>query len=90
MPCSYTRLEVSRIVLGVIRNIQHDQTIVEASVFGPQGINNDPTFRGTYYSPIKQSVEKPGCVLNTFNPSDCENAGAVSDIVDAVWKDLQQ
>ena len=89
MPCSHTRLDVSRIVLEVIRHIQHDPTITEASVFGPQGINVDSTFRSTYFFPIKMSVEKVDCLIKHFSTSDCENAGTVGDIVDAVFNDFQ-
>jgi hypothetical protein len=89
MPCSHTRLDVSRIVLEVIRHIQNDPTITEASVFGPQGINVDSTFRSTYFFPIKMSVEKVDCLIKNFSTTDCENAGTVGDIVDAVFKDFQ-
>ena len=88
MPCSHTRKDVSRIVLEVIRHIHQDPTIVEASVFGPQGINADSMFRSTYFFPIKVSIEKVDCVLRRFSPADCENAGSVGDIVDAVFGDL--
>jgi hypothetical protein len=88
MPCSHTRKDVSRIVLEVIRHIHQDQSIVEASVFGPQGINADAMFRSTYFFPIKVSVEKIDCVLRKFSPADCENAESVGDIVDAVFDDL--
>ena len=89
MPCSHTRLDVSRIVLEVIRHIQNDPTITEASEFGPQGINVDSTFRGTYFFPIKMSVEKVDCLIKNFSTTDCENAGTVGDIVDAVFRDFQ-
>ena len=89
MPCSHTRGDVSRIVLGVIRDIQEDQSIVEASVFGPQGINNTPEFRATYFEPIRDGIEGPGCVIDRFSPTDCENAGTVRDIVNAVWNDVR-
>lgn len=86
--CAYTRKQVSGLVIGVIQNIQHDNTITEASVFGPQGINNDPQFRSGYYDPIKLAVETSECRLTNFSPSDCANAETVGDIVDAVWADL--
>ncbi|HXD34364.1 MAG TPA: hypothetical protein VN643_24815 [Pyrinomonadaceae bacterium] len=86
--CPLTRRDVSRLVLEVIRARQHDQTITEASIFGPQGINNDPEFRSTYFGPIKLAVEQGACRLTRFSPSDCENAGSVADIVNAVFADL--
>jgi hypothetical protein len=89
MACNYTRKDVSRLVLEVLRHIHDRPTIVEATVFGPQGINADPTFRRTYFFPIKMSVEKVDCILKSFSPSDCENANSVADIVDAVWDDLK-
>jgi len=88
MACNYTRKQASRLVLEVIRKIQHDNTITEATEFGPQGINNDPQFRSGYYDPIKLAVETNECRLNKFSPSDCANAETVADIVDAVWADF--
>jgi hypothetical protein len=89
MPCNLTRLDVSRIVLRVIRDIQDDQTIVEASVFGSQGINNDPKFRTTYFGPIRNAVlNANGCATKTFSSADCARAETVADIVDAVFDDL--
>lgn len=88
MPCNLIRRDVSRIVLGVIRHIQRDQTIVEASVFGSQGINADPKFRTTYFGPIRDGVLDAGCSTRTFSPADCASAENVADIVDAVFDDL--
>lgn len=89
MACSHTRKDVSRIVLEVLRHIHHDPTIVESSEFGSQGINADPTFRSTYFFPIKMSVETVECLIKKFSPADCEQAERVSDIVDAVWNDFK-
>jgi hypothetical protein len=90
MPCNLTRRDVSRIVLGVIRHIQNDQTIVEASVFGSQGINADPTFRTTYFGPIRKAVlAANGCATQRFSSADCSRAESVAEIVDAVFDDLQ-
>ena len=88
MPCNLTRLDVSRIVLRVIRDIQRDQTIVEASVFGSQGINADPKFRTTYFGRIREAVLAAGCSTRTFSAADCARAENVADIVDAVFDDL--
>jgi hypothetical protein len=88
MPCSYTRLDVSIIVLGVLRHIHNLPSITEATIFGPQGLNVDDTFKSSYYNPIKMSVEKPDCILKNFSTSDCINASTVGDIVDAVWADF--
>lgn len=89
MACNYTRKDVSRLVLEVLRHIHDRPSIVEATVFGPQGINADAAFRRTYFFPIKMSVEKVDCILRNFSPADCENAETVGDIVDAVWDDLK-
>ena len=90
MPCNLTRRDVSRIVLDVIRGIQRDQTIVEATVFGPQGINNDPEFRATYFAPIRRAIEENAeCRIQRFKVSDCQNAGTVGDIVNAAFGDVR-
>lgn len=81
MSCSHKRKDISRIVLEVLRHIHGDPTIVEATVFGAQGLNVDAMFRGSYFFPIKMSVEKVDCLIKKFSPADCEQAKAVSDIV---------
>lgn len=89
MPCNLSRRDVSRIVLAVIRRIQRDPTIVEASIFGPQGINADAKFRSTYFSPIKDGIQAMGdCSIVSFSPADCETASSIADIVDAAFDDL--
>jgi hypothetical protein len=88
MACTLTRKQVSILVLQVIGQIQHDDSITEATEFGPQGINNDAQFRTGYAGPIKLAVESPQCRLTNFSASDCANAETVGDIVDAVWADL--
>lgn len=89
MACSHTRGDVSRLVLEVLSGIHEDQVVVEASEFGPQGINADAEFRSTYFSPIRAAVETDDCRLKKFSPADCEQAETVRDIVDAVWKDFK-
>ena len=88
MACSLTRRDVSGLVLDTIRRIHRDPSIVEATVFGPQGLNVDAMFRSTYFFPIKMTVERVDCILRQFSPADCENAETVRDIVDAVFDDL--
>ena len=85
---SLSRRDVSRIVLGVLRHIHENPTIVEASVFGSQGINADATFRTSYFKPIRDGVTAGGCAIRTFSTADCERAETVADIVDAVFADL--
>ena len=89
MACNHTRKIVSGLVLNVIRDIQDDPSIIEVSVFGPQGINNDRQFRATYFTPIKTAVETGECRLKKFSSADCEKAKSVKDIVDAVWNDFK-
>ena len=89
MPCNLSRKDVSRIVLGVIRRIHGNPSIVEANGFGAQGINADAQFRTGYFADIRDGVAaRLGCSTRTFSPGDCENAETVADIVNAVFDDL--
>ena len=87
MACSYTKTEVSEIVVEVINKLEHREDISEESEFGSD-IMADEFARELYFSPIKTNVEKEGCSLNNFSTSDCAQAKKVQDIVDAVWKDF--
>lgn len=89
MSCTYTRQDIADIVLGVIRSIQDDKTIVENSVFG-EDIIVDKFAKRLYAFPIKMSVDRfPDCILKKFGPNDCEKAKKVKDIVEAVWKEFK-
>ena len=88
MPCSYSRDDVSGIVVDVLRQLHDDETITEESVFS-RDIKVDDFAKRLYYFPIKMSVEKIDCMLKEFSPDDCERARKVKSIVDAVWKDVR-
>ena len=90
MPFSGTRQDVSNVVIGVIRAVQRDNTIIEATTFG-QDIIVDTLARRNYASPIIITLGQrfPGCVLSRFGPDDCVSASRVKDIVDNIWNELR-
>ena len=89
MACRLTdRSQVSRLVLGVIRDKEDNQNIQEGTRFW-QDLRVDKETRRTYFRPIKKDVEGEGCELDKVMPGDFEDAKAVSDIVDMVWKDVK-
>jgi hypothetical protein len=90
MPCSATRQDVSNAVLDVVRAVQRDNAIVEATTFG-QDIIVDSLARRNYASPIINTMGArfPGCPLSRFGPDDCARASRVKDIVDTVWNEVR-
>jgi hypothetical protein len=85
-----TRQDVADIVLEVIRAIEGDGSIVEASTFG-QDIIVDKLARRNYASPIVRLMAErfPECALTRFGPDDCANASRVGDVVNAVWNEVR-
>lgn len=85
-----TRQDVADVVLEVIRAIEGDGSIVEASTFG-QDIIVEKLARRNYASPIVSLMAErfPECALTNFGPDDCANAGRVGDIVNAIWNEIK-
>ena len=77
------RSEISAIVLKVIRDMEHDQKIIEATTFAIIGC--DGTARQGYWVPIKKEIIARG---NRLNGNDgllgSDNVAKVKDAVDIV------
>ncbi|HKC64977.1 MAG TPA: hypothetical protein VKB86_15150 [Pyrinomonadaceae bacterium] len=87
MACSFTRQDVSDIVIEVIEQTLGVQFVTEQSNF-EEDLGVDSDAQALLFFPIKMSVEKVGCLLKQFNAQTCQNAKTVGDIVDAICKDF--
>ena len=90
MPFPGTRQDVSDVVVDVIRSIQRNPTIGEATAFG-QDIIVTSLARRNYAGPIINTLDErfPGTVVTRFSPDVCAQANRVRDIVDSLWDELQ-
>lgn len=87
MACSYSRDEVSEIVIEAIEQLLGKQFVTEESEFD-EDLGIDDAAKGLLFFPIKMSVEKVGCLVKKFNSQTCQKAKTVGDIVDAICKDF--
>lgn len=87
--CSYTRDEVSSLILEVFRSQFHTSNIHEDTELGDDGLGADEVAKGFLFFPIKMSVEKVNCTFKQFSPEVCRRADTVGDLVDAAFADLQ-
>lgn len=87
MACSFSRQDVSDIVIEVIEQTLGKQFVTEQSEFD-QDLGIDSDAQALLFFPIKMSVEKVGCMLTKFNAQTCQKANKVGDIVDAICKDF--
>lgn len=89
MACSYTRDEVSAIILEVFNSQFGTDDITEDTELGDNGLGADDTAKGFFFFPIKMSVEKVNCTFKQFSADACRNAETVGDIIDAAFNDLR-
>jgi hypothetical protein len=87
MACSFTRQDVSDIVIEVLEQLLGKKFITEQSQFD-EDLGVDDTAKALLFFPIKMSVEKVGCMLKKFNSQTCQKAKVVGDVVDAISKDF--
>jgi hypothetical protein len=84
--CSYSREQVSRIVVTAIQATLGNTQITEQSRF--HDFAADSAQRRLLFFQIKKSVDGPGCTLNSLTPDSVAGAETVKEIVDAVYADL--
>jgi hypothetical protein len=87
MACSYTRENVSDIVIEVLEQLLGEEDITEESEFD-EDLGVDDNAKALLFFPIKMSVEKVGCLLKKFTSQSCKKAATVGDIVDGICKDF--
>jgi hypothetical protein len=89
MMCSYTREEVTALILEVFRSQFGTMNIHEDTPLGDDGLGADGDAKGFFFFPIKMSVEKVNCTFKQFSPETCRRAETVGEIIDAAFSDLQ-
>ncbi len=88
MACSLTKGEVSKIVVGVLRELHKMPNISEGTMFGRDLVVDDFA-KELYFFPIKMSVERVGCILGKkFTPAACRKAASVGALAKAAFDAL--
>ena len=85
MACMLTsRVEVSIVVLGVVRKKRGLPNIVEEWQW-QRDLGVDPLARRLYWLPVMLEMEHHGCEVPGISRNDFEESDTIGDIVDAIW-----
>jgi hypothetical protein len=88
MSCSYTRDEISDVVIDTLSQVLKEENITEESELEAD-LGLDRKARELLFFPIEKSVIKVGCKFKKFTTTSCGKASAVGDIVDIIAKDFE-
>jgi len=79
------RSAISRIVLDVVRMIENNPNVQEATRFW-EDLRVDRYARRGYYKPIRKNIEAEGSRMCGVGPKDFENPSSLGKLVDLVHK----
>jgi hypothetical protein len=85
LPGKLTRSQVSLIVLGVIRKMESNDSVQEATRFW-EDLRVDAVTKRTYYAPIRAGIEAAGSGILGLTPADFERPETVRGLVDLVHR----
>jgi len=85
VPGKLTRSQVSEIVLGVVRRMEGNDGVQEATRFW-EDLRVDAQTKRTYYAPIRAGIELAGSGLSGLTPADFQQPETVRGLVDIVHR----
>jgi hypothetical protein len=84
----FTREQVSKDLLRILRELHLNAEISEESQYGVDIIIEDEVKALQYYA-IRIQLEKLGYLIVDFSLEDCVKAENVRDTVEAIWNDVK-